>query len=55
LFTFGTGKGFTDQFLEKCDYLLEPIQGFSSFNHLSVRSAIAIALDRWLGINVNRA
>lgn len=53
LLAFGTGQGFTDEFLKKCDYILEPVQGFSDFNHLSVRSAIAIVLDRWIGINVN--
>ena len=52
LIAFGTGKGFTDAFLMQCDYLLEPVQGFTEFNHLSVRSAIAIVLDRWMGINV---
>ena len=52
LLVFGTGKGFTDEFLAKCDYLLESVQGFSAFNHLSVRSAIAIILDRWMGINI---
>jgi tRNA (guanine37-N1)-methyltransferase len=52
LFIFGTGKGLTDQLIEKCDFLLLPIEGFTDFNHLSVRSAVAIALDRWLGINV---
>jgi len=53
LLVFGTGSGFTDEFLGKCDYLLEPIQGFAEFNHLSVRSAVAIVLDRWMGINVS--
>jgi len=53
LLVFGTGKGFTDSFLARCDYVLEPVRGFSDFNHLSVRSAIAIVLDRWLGINVS--
>jgi len=52
LLAFGTGKGFTDDFLARCDYLLEKIEGFSEFNHLSVRSAVAVVLDRWLGINV---
>lgn len=55
LFLFGTGKGFTDEFLQKCDYLLMPIEGFTGFNHLSVRSAVAIALDRWMGINKKKA
>jgi tRNA (guanine37-N1)-methyltransferase len=52
LLIFGTGSGLTDTFLQKsCDYLLLPVQGFVSFNHLSVRSAAAIVLDRWLGVN----
>jgi tRNA (guanine37-N1)-methyltransferase len=51
LIVFGTGKGLTDEFVQSCDYLLTPIDGFSGFNHLSVRSAAAIVLDRWLGIH----
>jgi tRNA (guanine37-N1)-methyltransferase len=53
LFVFGTAKGLAPQVLERCDYLLLPIEGFSDFNHLSVRSAIAIIYDRWLGINLD--
>lgn len=53
LFVFGTAKGLAPQVLERCDYLLIPVEGFSDFNHLSVRSAVAIILDRWLGINLN--
>jgi tRNA (guanine37-N1)-methyltransferase len=52
LIVFGTGKGLTDELLARCDYILVPVSGFSEFNHLSVRSAVAIILDRWLGINV---
>ncbi len=51
LFIFGTGSGLSDHALSRCDYLLGPVVGFSHFNHLSVRSAVAIVLDRWLGIN----
>lgn len=51
LFVFGTGQGLADELVAKCDYLLLPVHGFSTFNHLSVRSAVAIILDRWLGIN----
>lgn len=51
LFVFGTGKGLNDELLAKADFLLLPVHGFSDFNHLSVRSAVAIVLDRWLGIN----
>lgn len=54
LFVFGTGKGLTDQLMSRCDYILVPVRGFSDFNHLSVRSAVAIILDRWMGINVKR-
>jgi tRNA (guanine37-N1)-methyltransferase len=51
LFILGTGKGLSDNVINRCDFLLEPIQGFTAFNHLSVRSAAAIILDRWLGLN----
>lgn len=51
IFVFGTGKGLTKELLARTDFLLLPIHGFSQFNHLSVRSAVAIVLDRWLGIN----
>lgn len=52
LFIFGTGKGLTDELMDRCDYILLPVKGFSEFNHLSVRSAVAIILDRWMGINI---
>ena len=55
LLVFGTGKGFSEEFLQQCDYLLAPVGGFSEFNHLSVRSAVAIVLDRWMGINKKNA
>ena len=50
LFVFGTARGLSAEIIEQCDYLLLPIEGFSDFNHLSVRSAAAIIFDRWLGI-----
>lgn len=53
LFVFGTAKGLAPQVLQRCDFLLIPVQGFTDFNHLSVRSAVAIILDRWLGINLD--
>lgn len=52
LFLFGTAKGIAPHIMQKCDYLLGPIGGFSDFNHLSVRSAAAIVFDRWFGINI---
>jgi tRNA (guanine37-N1)-methyltransferase len=51
LILFGTGQGLAPSVIEKCDFLLLPIHGFTEFNHLSVRSAAAIVLDRWLGVN----
>lgn len=46
LLTLGTGWGLTDELFEQADLILEPIQGSGSYNHLSVRSATAIMLDR---------
>ncbi len=45
---FGTGWGLHAQVLERADFSLEPIFGASGdgYNHLSVRSAVAIYLDR---------
>jgi len=51
LLILGTGRGLAEALVKKCDYLLLPIEGFTSYNHLSVRSAAAIIFDRWLGIN----
>ncbi len=52
LFVLGTARGLAPVLLDKCDYILEPIIGFSPFNHLSVRSAASIIFDRWLGVNL---
>ena len=46
---FGTGWGMADELTERLDYLLPPIEGTGDFNHLSVRAAIAITLDRLRG------
>jgi tRNA (guanine37-N1)-methyltransferase len=51
LLIFGTAQGLSSELIARCDYLLGPIEGFSDFNHLSVRSAAAVIFDRWLGIN----
>ena len=51
LFVFGTGKGLTKELIQRCDYLLPPVHGFTQFKHLSVRSAVEVVLDRWLGVN----
>ena len=49
LFLFGTGHGLTPGILERCDAILAPIGGPTSYNHLSVRAAAAITLDRLFG------
>jgi hypothetical protein len=48
LILFGTGWGLTRELIETCDFILEPIEE-NGYNHLSVRSAAAIVLDRLLG------
>lgn len=45
----GTGWGMSDQLLKRANFFLEPILGSGDYNHLSVRSACAIMLDRLLG------
>ena len=49
LFILGTGWGLTEEVLERVDDILEPISGAGAYNHLSVRSAAAILLDRLRG------
>ena len=46
LLIFGTGWGLTAEVLDRVDDLLDPIRGTDGWNHLSVRSAAAIILDR---------
>ncbi|MDM8540837.1 RNA methyltransferase [Desulfococcaceae bacterium HSG9] len=43
---FGTAWGLAGQCLNQADYILEPIEGVNGYNHLSVRSAVSIILDR---------
>lgn len=49
LLLFGTGWGLVDGILDMADRVLEPVRGGSDYNHLSVRAAVAIVLDRLLG------
>ena len=49
LLLFGTGHGLSDRLLSRADAFLEPIQGPTDYNHLSVRAAAAITLDRLFG------
>ena len=48
LVIFGTGHGLAPQVMQKSDAVLEPIRG-GGYYHLSVRSAVAICLDRLVG------
>ncbi len=49
LLIFGTGWGLADEVLNHSAYRLEPISGSEPYNHLSVRSAVAVTLDRLVG------
>lgn len=49
LLVFGTGWGLTEEVFARADLVLGPIRGPGDYNHLSVRSAAAIILDRLLG------
>lgn len=46
---FGTGWGLHQSILDRADYRLNPIWGPREYNHLSVRAAAAIILDRLFG------
>jgi hypothetical protein len=46
LILLGTGFGLTPRVKERADLVLEPIRGPGDYNHLSVRAAAAIMLDR---------
>lgn len=46
LLIFGTGSGIAEEVVSKADFRLEPIKGVGDYNHLAVRSAAAIILDR---------
>ncbi len=48
LVLFGTGHGMTEELLASCDALLPAVRP-SGYNHLSVRAAVAIILDRLKG------
>ncbi|MBX3272858.1 MAG: RNA methyltransferase [Sandaracinaceae bacterium] len=46
---FGTGHGLAPVVMEQADLVLPPIRGVAAYNHLSVRAAVAITLDRLFG------
>ena len=49
LLLLGTGWGLTPELRNQADYRLRPLFGPTDYNHLSVRSAASIMLDRLLG------
>ncbi len=49
LLLFGTASGLADSVFEDIYGVLEPIEPQRPYNHLSVRSAVAIAVDRLCG------
>ena len=49
LILFGTGHGLADPLVARADALLAPIAGPTDYNHLSVRAAAGIVLDRLFG------
>jgi tRNA (guanine37-N1)-methyltransferase len=52
ILVFGTGHGLAPEVLAGADGALAPIRRHASYNHLSVRAAVAITLDRLFGDGV---
>lgn len=48
LILFGTGWGMCEEVIDGADIVLSPVVGQTEYNHLSVRSAAAVVLDRLL-------
>ena len=46
---FGTAWGLDKAVMNQAEYILDPITGRTNYNHLSVRTAAAITLDRLAG------
>ena len=49
LLLLGTGSGLCEEIIDGADIVLAPIVGRTDYNHLSVRSAAAIIMDRLFG------
>jgi hypothetical protein len=49
LLLFGTAHGLAPEIVQLTDVSLPPIKGGTPYNHLSVRSAASITIDRLLG------
>jgi hypothetical protein len=55
LLLFGTAWGLSPEILAMVDGVLPPLCGATGFNHLSVRSAASIIMDRLLGVTGEEA
>ena len=49
ILVFGTGWGLAPEALESCHWILDAVRGADNYNHLSVRSAASIVVDRLFG------
>lgn len=49
LLLFGTGHGLAPEALDACDGIVRPLRWMDAYNHLPVRGAVAVTLDRVLG------
>lgn len=49
LIVFGTGWGIAEEIMARADFLLESVRGEGAYNHLPVRAAVAVVLDRLAG------
>ncbi len=49
LLLFGTGQGLAPSVCARCDFMLPPLRPLGGYNHLSVRAAAAIVMDRIVG------
>ncbi len=52
ILVFGTAWGISPAFYKNVDVFLKPLYGQGQYNHLSVRSAVAIVLDKLFGRSV---
>lgn len=55
LLVLGTGSGLVEEVLKACEECLEPILGPKPYNHLPVRAAAAIILDRLRAVRYTSA
>ncbi len=55
LLLFGTAGGISLDLLNKVDVVLEPLGGDFAYNHLSVRTAVAIFIDRLHTLDIIQA